>query len=309
MTVEDKRIITEDELFMVLKKLGISNADGASVKPFTSDEDGCEYAVWLVDTGKEKRVLKRAKGFELEVYKCFFSEKKPYVPELLAWCEFGDAKYFVTEYCPGEDLRICDRSKLKKVLDALIKMQDEYWERSDLYDKAVTFDKALKAAEDQGRYLGSPLLEKVYSQFLQVFRSVPLTLCHDDLLPINLLVGKRAVLIDWEYGGMHPYPESFARLTAHGREDRDQFFYMTDADREFAVGYYYDGLVKKHGISFEEYSNTLDHFLFYEYCEWVMLGNRYGSRDNERFEYYLKKAEEMAARLVGKADAAVGGEL
>lgn len=77
-----------------------------------------------------------------------------------------------------------------------------------------------------------------------------------------------------------------------------RFFYMTQKDRNFAIQYYYDALIKKHGISFAEYRRTLDWFLFYEYCEWVMLGNRYDSRSDERYGYYRNLAEELAGKLL-----------
>lgn len=39
--------------------------------------------------------------------------------------------------------------------------------------------------------------------------------------------GDRAVLIDWEYALILPYPTSLARLIAHGEEDENAFFHMT----------------------------------------------------------------------------------
>ena len=197
-----------------------------------------------------------------------------------------------------EDLRRCEREKLRKALDALIEMQEEFWQREELYGSAFTLEQSLVGIENRGRYLGSKRLEEVYAAFVRIYQTTPRTLCHDDLLPFNLLIGERAVLIDWEYGGLLPYPTSFARLIAHGREEEGAFFYMTREDRNFAIQYYYDGLIKKHGIPYAEYRRTLDYFLFYEYCEWVMLGNRYNNRSDERYGYYLKLAEELAEKLV-----------
>ena len=73
---------------------------------------------------------------------------------------------------------------------------------------------------------------------------------------------------------------------------------MTREDRDFAIEYYYEGLIRKHGIPYEEYRHTLDCFLFYEYCEWIMLGNRYDNREDERYGYYCRLAEDLAARLL-----------
>ena len=160
-------------------------------------------------------------------------------------------------------------------------------------------EKAMEGIGTRGKYLGSELLEKTYRRFEQVYRETPRSLCHDDPLPINVLVNdERAVFIDWEYGGVLPYLSSFARLIAHGRENRDYYVYMSADDREFAIAYYYNALAKQHGISQEEFRQTLDYFLFYEYCEWVMLGNRYESRDDERYGYYLNLAKQLAKKLV-----------
>ena len=255
--------------------------------------------VWLVDNGCTKYVLKQAKAYEIDAYHCFFSDRQPYIPSFFGACHYNGQEYFITEFFAGTDLRVCDRKRLTLVLDALAEMQNEFWERTELYDACVTMEKALEGIENRGKYLGSELLEKVYRKFEGVFRETPRSLCHDDLLPINVLVNnERAVFIDWEYGGVLPYMGAFARLIAHGRENKDYYFYMSAEDRDFAIAYYFDAVAKQHGISQGEFCRTLEYFLFYEYCEWVMLGNRYDSHDDERFGYYLNLAEQLAKRLV-----------
>ena len=296
--MEEERIPTTRELTEILAKLGLPGIGEGAIHVFTAEEDGGEYAVWRIDAGSGKYVLKRAKAYELETYRSFFRDKKPYAPAFYGSCDFDGTEYFLMEYCPGEDLRRCEHEKLRKALDALIEMQDEFWQREELYASALTLEQSLAGIENRGRYLGSKRLEAAYEAFVRIYQTTPRTLCHDDLLPFNLLIGERAVLIDWEYGGVLPYPTSFARLIAHGREEEGAFFYMTREDRNFAIQYYYDGLIKKHGIPYAEYRRTLDYFLFYEYCEWVMLGNRYDNRSDERYGYYLQLAEELAAKLV-----------
>ena len=297
--MEEKQRPTISEITKsILSQFEISNASNSSVRAFVSEEDGNEYAVWLVDNGCKKYVLKRAKAYEINAYRCFFSSGQSYVPAFLGSCHYNGQEYFLTEYFPGADLRVCDRASLIRVLDALAEMQNEYWERTELYDACVTMEKAMEGIENRGKYLGSELLEKAYRRFERVYRETPRSLCHDDLLPINVLANnERAVFIDWEYGGVLPYMGAFARLIAHCRENRDYYFYMSAEDRAFAIRYYYDVLAKRHGISQEEYRQTLDYFLFYEYCEWIMLGNRYDSRDDERYGYYLKLAEQLAESL------------
>ena len=293
--MEEKQRPPISEIKTILARFERSGAGDPSVKAFVSEEDGTEYAVWLVDDGHTKTVLKQAKAYEIDAYRCFFNGRQPYVPSFLGACHHNGQAYFLTEYFPGTDLRVCDRKRLTLVLDALAEMQNEFWERTELYDACVTMEKAMEGIGNRGQYLGSELLEKAYRRFEQVYCETPRSLCHDDLLPINVLVNdERAVFIDWEYGGVLPYLSSFARLIVHGRESRDHYFYMSAEDREFAMAYYYDAVAKQHGISWEEFCRTLEYFLFYEYCEWVMLGNRYGSRDDERYGYYLNRAEQLA---------------
>jgi hypothetical protein len=296
--MEEKRRLTLSEVRTVLAKFELLSGSDLSVRAFVSDEDESEYAAWLVDNGHTKYVLKQAKAYEIDVYRSFFSGGQSYVPSFFGSCHDNGRDYFLTEFFPGTDLRVCDRKRLILVLDALAAMQNEFWERTELYDTCVTMEKSLEAIRNRGKYLGSELLEKTYRKFEQVYRETPRSLCHDDLLPINVLANsERAVFIDWEYGGVLPYLGAFARLIAHGREDRDSYFYMSAEEREFAIAYYYDILAKQHGFSQEEFRHTLDYFLFYEYCEWIMLGNRYDSRDDERYGYYLNLAEQLAEKL------------
>ena len=298
LTMDGRKVRTEEELRSISVSLGIPADLIAGISPFICAEDGNEYEVWLVDAGDLRYVLKKGKGLETECYRSFFRGKKNYAPAFLGSTVYDGEEFILLEYCPGQTLSLSDPEMLRKAVDALSEMQNEFWQRNDLADCAVTMDRALKAVEDRGRYLGSELLEKAYRRFTDTYGKVPRTLCHEDLLPINVLVGEQAVLIDWEYGGILPYLSSFARLIAHGREDDGAYFFMRESDREAAVRYYYDKMVSRHGIGFDEYLHDLERFLFYEYCEWVMLGNRYGSRDDERYSYYLKKAEETAERLL-----------
>ena len=299
----EKQRPTISEIKTILTRLGISGLGDSSIRAFTSEEDGSEYAVWLVDNGSANYVLKQAKAFEIDAYRCFFSGGQTYVPAFRGACDMKGQAYFLTEFFSGKDLRVCDRKRLTLALDAMAEMQNEYWQRSELYDSCVTLEKAMEGIGNRGKYLGSELLEKAYRKFEQVYRKTPRSLCHDDLLPINVLVNdERAVFIDWEYGGILPYMGAFARLIAHGRENRDYYFYMSAEDREFAIAYYYDAMAKQHGISQEEFRRTLEYFLFYEYCEWVMLGNRCNGRDDERYGYYLNLAEQLAEKLVSFYD-------
>ncbi|MBR6007102.1 MAG: hypothetical protein IK064_05685, partial [Clostridia bacterium] len=189
--MEEKPNPTKKELQAILALLGHPGVSEADITAFTAEEDGMEYAVWHIRTGESEFVLKRAKGLEIEVYRSFFSEKKPYAPEFFGDCEYRGEKYFLSEYCDGETLSYCTREKLINALDALIAMQDEFWQREELFGCAVTLEKALNAIEDRGNWLGSPKLERVYADFVRIYQQPPRTLGHEDLLPFNLLIGEK----------------------------------------------------------------------------------------------------------------------
>lgn len=278
------------EITNILSRMGYP--DTAERVPFQSAEDGAEYAVWKVTIDGAAYVLKKAKGHELAVYSAFFKDGACGAPRFFKSVNIDGEDFFLMEYIQGKDLLRCDRESLKAALDALISLQDKFWEKRELECVGFGCKASLPGRQNRGKYLNDPELEQAYDKFLKLYETLPRTLCHDDLLPFNVLIGEgRATIIDWEQAGILPYPTSLARLIAHGEENEDAFFYMKEADRAFAIEYYYENLVKKKGIPYADYRNALGYFLLYEYCEWIMLGNRYADADRERYHQYYTKAK------------------
>lgn len=276
----------------ILSQMGCSRQP-VSIRQFLSEEDNAPYKVWLLDFGDHQHVLKEAKGAELETYSAFFTGECSYAPRLYATANADGKDYLLMEYIPGRDMRICAREELILALDSLISMQEAHWNSSET--AGWRYERSLEGRRNRGNYLNDPEMERVYEAFLQEYSAVPRTLCHDDLLPFNVILTEgRAVFIDWEVGGILPYPVSLARLIAHGEEDKDAFFRMREEDKAFAIRYYFDHFISGKGIVYEEYMRSMKLFLFYEYCEWVFLGNKYGDTDSSRFRSYLEKARKSA---------------
>ena len=40
------------------------------------------------------------------------------------------------------------------------------------------------------------------------------------------------------------------------------------------------------------------YFLFYEYCEWVFVGNKYNATDGEYYKKYLPIAKHQATKIM-----------
>lgn len=266
--------------------------------PVRREEDGTVYdGIWLVTADGNRYILKRAKEFEAEIYRSFFPEGRSYVPGLLGSVSGSDGEYLLLERIEGSNLQRCTLSGLEAAVDSLSLMQNEFWENQRLSHKGLSFEESFAQRKKRRDYLCSALLEKYYDEYLFLYERLPRTLCHDDLLPFNILVAKnRAVMIDWEVGGILPYPVSFARLIAHGRTHGD-LFRMTPKQRAFAVGRYYDRVAARHGIGRAQFDRTIALFVFAESCEWVYIGNRFGKEDCKFYSRYFRTALQAARRL------------
>ena len=273
-------------------------SNNATVTQLQHEEDDSFYQVWKITTDNASYILKESKGREAEIYQSVLSMIKNSVPAVYQTLVFDGKTYLFMEKVEGENLCKCTRGKLVLALDALIALQEQTWGGAGFAMAEEFFRESVLHRQNRGKYLNDAVLENAYEKFLQVYQSTPKALCHDDLLPFNILISaERAVLIDWEVGGILPYPTSFARLIAHTEEDENALFYMSQADKEFAVDYYYEHLLKGKGISYQDWRKTLDCFLFYEYCEWVFVGNKYNATDGEYFKKYLPLAKAQASQL------------
>ena len=271
--------------------------DVISISPFGTFEDDSSYDVWLIECQDARYVLKPFKKFEPEIHSAFLSGSA-YAPRILAKTHYDGCGYLLMEYADGEAIMRFDRDSLTKALDALISLQREHWDAKIGLDLGFNFERALDHRISRGKYLLDSQLEEAYAEFLKQFKSLSRTLCHDDLLPFNVLVSDtKATIVDWELAGILPYPTSLARLIAHCEDSDDAFFYMTDDDKAFAIDYYYENLIREKGIPYQEFRHTLDLFLLYEYCEWIMLGNKFDDADMDRFAQYTQKAKALIDKM------------
>ena len=288
------------ELQRILQQFSIlSSARDVTVAQLKHEEDDALYSVWRIDADGTHYILKEATQTEADIYLRFLANLGMSIPHIFETLVADDKTYLLMEYIEGEDLRKCNRRKLILALDALIAIQKETWEQPQGSAYGDSFEDSLHARRNRADYLKDALLEKVYEEFLERYQNTPKAFCHDDLLPFNVLVAEdRAVLIDWEHSGFLPYPVSFARLIAHGEEAEGAFFYMSNADKDFAIDYYYQKLLKEKGISYADWRRTLDYFLFYELCEWVYVGNRYDATDGAYYQKYLPLARAHGQKLL-----------
>ena len=276
----------------ILSAMGCALQPGAAVSPFRAEEDGREYNVWRLTTNRGEAVLKRVEQQEKDVYTAFFPEGGGPVPQVYGWTEHDGGQYMLMEYIDGQTMSRSSPQKLTATLDSLIALQECLWQDTARAGVGYGFERSWPNRLRRLEFMGD--LAEAYQAYLDEFRTVPRTLCNDDMLPFNVIVaGSRAVIIDWEYAGILPYPCALARLIAFGEDDPDAMFTMTQAERRFAVDYYYDHLICRKGISRPEYLRTLRLFIFKEYSEWVYCANSSGEK-SEYYEKYYALAREMA---------------
>ena len=258
---------------------------------FQAEEDGNEYQVWKLTTASTPLVLKKTNYPEQETYEGFFPHGGP-VPKVYGFHE----GWMLMEYIPGHTLSRCCREDLILALNALIASQRQYWNREDMSGIGYGFEKSYPNLRKRLSYMED--LTTCYEAYLDAFRSVPRTLCNDDLLPFNVVIsGKRAVFLDWEYGGILPYPCALARMIAFGEEKENALFFMKREDQTYAVEYYYEHLIRDMGIPYGEYIRTMKLFFFKEYSEWIYCANESGDFSGEYYRKYSIMARKLAKDL------------
>ena len=176
-----------------LKLLKPDIGEDVDISPFKNDEDGADYSVWRVTLDGEAFVLKKAKEREIEIYSAFLAGQVKGAPEFLGSVCVDGENYFLMSFIDGKDLRRCDTDSLKKALDALIELQKSYW-NSDI-SAGISYEKSLEGRRDRGKYLNDDRLERAYGEFLSVYQELPRSLCHDDLLPFNVLVDDDSIAV------------------------------------------------------------------------------------------------------------------
>lgn len=265
-----------------------------SAEPFRAEEDGRDYSVWKLQTDRGTTVLKKTEPRERAVYETFFRAGGP-VPEVYALGESDGNTWMLMEFVPGQSMSRCTRTRLILTLDALIGIQKKWWGNTMHDHVGYGFRECRLNRGKRLPYMGE--LSLAYQAYLDAFDRLPRTLCNDDLLPFNVLADEeRAVILDWEYAGILPWPCAIARFLAFG-EPEGEMFRMTEADRSFALDYYYDHLLREKGYTRPEFDRIMDLFFFKEYSEWIYCAAISGDYEMEYYKKYSQWAKKLAEKL------------
>lgn len=271
-------------------------SDPVDVSQIPYEECDGFYSVWKITDARGSYLLKRtASETELAIYRKL-RNRIDALPTFYGATEYRGNPYLLLEFVEGHNLMQATRDDLRRVLDAIIRMQDMFWESRQRIGEP--FSAALQSCLNRKVYLKETVLIDAFTRFEAMYRTLPRTLCHNDFLPFNVIVGtERTAFIDWEYGGILPYPAMLARLLAHASEHGETPFFMTQQDRDFAIETYYDRLIHKKGISRADYLAAMNAFLFYESLEWVYVYRKYNKPPDALYDFALRQSHDFAEKL------------
>lgn len=238
----EHRVITQEErkeLQPVLEKISVQ--DGADILRFVDTNLDKIYDVYLIKTQRDMRILKLLgeRRFDKTKYDIYFAGKGFAVPEIFEIFSAEGKDYVLMQCIEGKDARNCNPQDARKTGEELARIQSYY-----LTDGGHT---------ETAEYYWNRYLEKYYEKLKAIFTDIddvweaskqrffeaPQTLVHDDLLPINVLIGEsQPWMIDWEIAGIYPYFLDLARFAYVYCSIDEAFFISNESANAFIDAYY-----------------------------------------------------------------------
>lgn len=267
----------------------IKNLNILDINQIQNEEGSGYYNVWKVVTLDSNYILKQSTEKELNNY---LKLKISPIPNFYGYTKYYNKIYILLEYIDGSDLRNGSLDKNIIGLDTIIEVQKAYLNKE--IELSDTFEDELNRINKRFDYLLDERLKNKYNEFIKVYKTSIKTVCHNDLLPFNMIISNnKAYLIDLENVGYLPYLTMFSRFIAHYKEEEGYLFYLEENIKQELIKYYYDNFVSLLNISYDEYLHDLELFLFFEYTEWIYVYNKFNLKKDERYYYYLSKANEL----------------
>jgi len=274
----------------------MADVNGCAVEQLPWEQGGGFYRVWRLTGWRGSFILKESCPTELEIYGAV-SGRSFALPAFFGSTVWRGKPWILIEDIRGESLSVCTRAALTAALDSMIELQGLYWTLPVHLGESVQSSLPLRTA--RRRYIPGIMLRRAFDLSIEAYRSAAVTLCHDDMLPQNVFYdGWRAVLLDWEYAGMLPWPVMLARLLAHTSSNGATPFYMSAEDKSFALDYYFEHFIAARGVSRADYDRTMKLFIFYELTEWIYVYRKGHRARDGLYRYYFAAARDEAKEIL-----------
>lgn len=291
----EHRILTEEErkeLQPILSELSIQREE--DIFRFIDTQLDKIYNVYLIKTPDENSIIKQLeeRRFDKAKHDIFFAGKGFAVPEIFENVSVDGKDYVLMQLVEGEDARNCTPEDAAKIGQELGKIQsfyltdgghtetaEYYWNRylEKYYQKLKVF------FED---------IDDVWEKLKQRFFEAPQTLIHDDLLPINVLIGEdRPWIIDWEIAGIYPYFLDLARFAYVFCSIDNQFFISDEAAKAFIDAYYEE--MKKNSFFYIDKQQFFHDVAISAFYQYIMFQDYDKSREELENTVDFKYLEEI----------------
>lgn len=238
----EHRVITQEErkeLQPVLEKISVQ--DGADILRFIDTNLDKIYDVYLIKLKAKTFILKQLeeRRFDKTKYDTYFAGKGFAVPKIFETFSAGEKDYVLMQCIEGNDARNCSSEDAGKVGLELGKIQSYYLSDGGHTETAEYYwNRYLEKYYEKLKTFFSDI-DDVWETSKKRFFEVPQTLIHDDLLPINVLIGENQPwIIDWEIAGIYPYFLDLARFAYVFCSVDNDFFISGEAANTFVDSYY-----------------------------------------------------------------------
>lgn len=266
----EHRVLTEEErkeLQSVLEKMSIQDTE--EILRFVDTKLDKIYDVYLIRTQGETRILKQLgeRRFDKTKYDTYFAGRGFAVPEILENISVDGKDYVLMESVEGIDARNCNETDARKVGAQLGRIQSFYLTDGGHTETAEYYwNRYLEKYYEKLKGIFADI-DDVWEQTKQCFYEAPQTLIHDDLLPINVLIGENQPwIIDWEIAGIYPYFLDLARF-AYVFSSIDNQFFISSASADAFIDAYYEEMKKNSffTINKEQFLYDVASSAFYQY--------------------------------------------
>lgn len=289
----------------------LTNIDIKSYKQLTDKRLDKEYSVYCIkNKNNEQFILKNVLKNEVIMNQIFDKEQITYVPKVIGQIENIANNYWMTsEFVEGPDYTSISPVQAMELGSALSNLTNYFFIKSELLENVIS------NIETQLRYKDL-ILSKInkntwlydcYKLHIERFNEIPKSICHDDLLPINIIYDKKKhepKIIDWEHGRKGSYVTDIARVSVFYSEDIDLFkkgfsFFGKNSTIELLIDTYSRGIASEMGISKKQF--IVDYQL--ECLNQLLLNINYldnfdkSNIKNEWEKYFYQLIEERLALI------------
>lgn len=266
----EHRVLTEEErkeLQPILEKMSVQKQE--EVLRFIDTELDKVYDVYSIKTQNRTRILKllEERRFDKLKYDTYFEGKGFAVPEIYENVSVDGKDYVLMQFVEGVDARNCNPVDAAKVGQELGKIQSFYLTGGGHTETAEYYWNRYLEKYYEKLKLFLDDIDDVWEKAKRRFFEAPQTLIHDDLLPINVLIGEdNPWIIDWEIAGIYPYFLDLARFAYVFCSIDNQFFLSKESADTF-VDAYYEEMKKNKFFNFgrERFLYDVTISAFYQY--------------------------------------------